>query len=144
MPLASGEMLMAFDVGLKRTGVAVGRSGSQTAQIAGSLLVKNGRHSVAALDQLIDEWQPVKVVIGDPKTANPHLNKAIRRVIHYLSERKLPVIRVDETLTSASANGELDGRKFNVKQKTDLRDQVAACLILETYLSILNSANQAN
>lgn len=142
MPLAKGDTLIAFDVGLKRTGVAIGRQGSQTAQMGGSLAVNNGRHAWREVEQLLENWQPRQAVIGNPGTEDPHLNKAIRRLAHFLTERKIKVVRIDETLTSASANAELEGHQLSTKQKTEMRDQIAACLILETYLSSQSSSTE--
>ena len=47
----------------------------------------------------------------------------------------LEIVDVDETLTTAAANAEFDGSQYSLKRKTELRDQFAACLILESYLS---------
>jgi len=133
------ETLLAFDVGLKRTGVASGQTLTQTSQIAGQLLVTNGRFDWPEVDRLIAKWEPHRIVIGNPGTNNPHLNKVINRLkSHIQQQHKLPIIDVDETLTSAAASLELSGSGLNTAQKTNIRDQLAACLILDTYFSTLS------
>jgi len=130
------ETLIAFDVGLTRTGVAAGQNLTNAAHPAGTLKVSNGRFDWQEVDRIISQWQPEKIIIGDPKTDNPHLNKAINRLkSHIQKNHKIAIVAVDETLTSAEANVELSALKLNVKRKTTLRDQVAACLILESYFA---------
>lgn len=130
---ASGEITLAFDVGLKRTGVAVGSKQSGSAQPVTTLAGKNGQLDWQALDTVIANWQPTTAVVGDPKTSDPHLNKLIRRVVDYLQRQQIAVVRVDETLTSAHANSQLNTLDIPSTKKTELRDQIAACLILESY-----------
>ena len=133
------ETILAFDVGLKRTGVASGQTQTKTAQVAGLLHVKNGQFDWLEVDKIILKWEPNRIVIGDPKTDDPHLNKAINRLkSHIQQQHKLPIIDVDETLSSVAANNELAKSDLNVERKTKLRDQLAACLILETYFSSLS------
>ena len=130
---------LGFDIGLKRTGVAVGQSLSLTASPAGQLVVTNGRHDWLAVDKIIQQWQPSVIVVGDPKTSDPAMNKAINRFkSHIQQQHKLPIIEVDERLTSNAANVELAERGLQLKQKTAMRDQIAACLILESYFSDLD------
>lgn len=132
------DTFLALDIGLKRTGVACGQLLTKTANPAGLIAVNNGRHDWPTLDKLINEWQPSKIVIGNPNSDSPHLNKAINRVkSHIQQQHKLPIIDVDERLTSNAANHELVEHGLNIRDKTELRDQIAACLILETYFNSL-------
>lgn len=130
------SVLLAFDIGRKRTGVASGHSVTQRANPAGQLLVNNGRFDWPALDKLIQEWQPDALVIGNPNTSDPALNKVINRFkSHIQQQHKLPIIEIDERLSSAAANTELAGQNLRLHKKTQLRDQIAACLILESYFN---------
>jgi len=130
--------VLALDVGLKRTGVASGQVLTYTANPCGSIQVRNGRADWPHLDKLIAEWQPAQIVIGDPCSTDPHLNKAINRIkSHIQQNHKLPIIDVDERLTSSAANAALSNRGLSEKRKTEMRDQIAACLILETYFHSL-------
>jgi len=133
--MTSGTIL-AFDIGLKRTGVASGQHLTKTAQPAGQLRVTNGHFDWGELDYLIDQWQPASIVIGNPNTDNPHLNKVINRFKSHIEQRhKIPLIEVSEELTSVAANAELQGNHLSLKSKIELRDQIAACLILESYFN---------
>ena len=133
------ETLLAFDVGVRRTGVAIGQSQSNTAQAAGQLVVTNGRFDWPKVDALIAKWQPDRVIIGDPGGDNPHLRKVINRLkSHIQQQHKLAIEDVDETLTSAEANHQLSGAGLSLERKVELRDQIAACLILESYFASQN------
>ena len=130
------ETILAFDIGLKRTGVASGNSFNKSANPAGQIAVIRGRHDWPAIDHLIHEWQPDQIVVGNPNSDDPHLNKAINRFKSHIQRfHKIPIITVDERLTSSAANQELAERNLSVARKTEMRDQIAACLILETYFN---------
>ncbi len=134
--ILDAQTFLAFDIGLKRTGAASGSRLTMTASPAGTLVVNNGRHDWAGLDRLIEEWQPDAIVVGDPNSSDPHLNKAINRFKSHIHRwHKLPIIDVDERLTSSAANENLAQRGLSQQRKTELRDQVAAALILETYFN---------
>jgi len=139
--LNNTQTVLAFDIGLKRTGVASGQTLTKSASPAGQLPVKNGRFDWAKLDNLLNKWQPQLIVIGDPQTSDPHLNKAINRFkSHIQQQHKTPIVEINEALSSVAANVELDGAPQHLTQdkKTELRDQVAACLILESYFQSLS------
>ncbi|NND00029.1 MAG: Holliday junction resolvase RuvX [Gammaproteobacteria bacterium] len=132
------EILLAFDVGRRRTGVASGQTRTMTSQPAGQLLVRNGRFDWLEVDKLIAGWTPDKIVIGDPGSSDPHLRKVINRLKSYIRQQhKLPIVDIDETLTSSAANSELEGLGLSLGRKTKLRDQFAACLILQGYFSTI-------
>lgn len=135
------QTILAFDIGLKRTGVASGQTLTRSANPAGQLNVTNGRFDWPILDNLLAEWQPKLIVIGDPKTNDPHLNKTINRFkSHIQQQHKLPIVEINETLTSDAANAELmlSPQRLTHNRKTELRDQIAACLILESYFHSLS------
>jgi putative Holliday junction resolvase len=130
------ESFLAFDIGLKRTGAASGSMFTRSATPAGTIVVNQGRHDWAGVDSLIEEWAPDAIIIGNPNSVDPHLNKAINRFKTHIHQwHKLPIIDVDERLSSSAANQHLAGRGLSQNKKTQLRDQVAAALILETYFN---------
>lgn len=92
------------------------------------------------VDKLIAQWEPGLIVIGNPFAQNmvtdPALKKVINRFKSYIQQNhKLPIVEVDERLTSSAANTKLVDLDLSVKKKTLLRDQIAACLILESYFN---------
>ena len=130
------ELIVAFDVGLKRTGVAAGQRFNKSANPAGQITVVRGRHDWPAVDNIVEQWDPDLILIGDPQSNDPHLNKAINRLKSHIQRyHKIKIIDVNERLTSSSANLELAPHHLTRTRKTELRDQIAACLILESYFN---------
>jgi len=134
--LPDAKIALAFDIGLKRTGLAVGQTLTQTVQTAGQLIANNGQLDWNALDKKLEEWQPDIIVVGDPQTNDPHLNKLINRFKSYIQKNyNRPIININEELSSASANSDLESENISLEKKIKLRDQVAACLILKSYFN---------
>jgi len=131
--------VLAFDVGLQRTGVASGQTLTATAHPAALLKVHNGRHNWNEVDALVEQWLPQTIVIGQPYTQDAALKKAINRLKSHIQQiHKLPIVEIDETLSTESANQEMaNHQSLALKDKKSLRDQVAACLILESYFRTL-------
>jgi putative Holliday junction resolvase len=99
---------MAFDYGTRRIGVAVGQTVSRTATPLIVLPVREGgQPQWAAVQRLIDEWRPDRLVVGMPETANgepPSLKDPIERFANKLRGRTaLPVDFVTEHLSSWAA-----------------------------------------
>ena len=120
------QSLLAFDFGLRRTGVAVGNAYLKSAQPVASIH-QTGDARFDAIAKLIKEWQPDALVIGvpfHPDGAEHEMTAHARRFGRQLKGRfHLPVFEVDERYTSVAAQGE--GAR-------DL-DAAAAALILEQY-----------
>lgn len=136
--MSDAVTVLAFDVGLKRTGVAVGQSLTGTTQVAGQIPVKQGRLDWTEVTKLMEHWQPDQILIGDPQSDNPHLNKVINRLKSFVRQNyKLPVVNWNEAYTTESANVELQALNQSTSDKRALRDQLAACLMLEAYFDSL-------
>lgn len=121
------QTLLAFDYGLKRTGVAVGNTLTGAAQ-ALRTVVAQGDARFGPIAELITEWQPAALVVGVPfhpdGAAHDNTQRA-RRFARQLQGRfKLPVHEVDErySTTEALAAGARDP------------DATAAAILLEQYL----------
>jgi len=133
--------VIAFDFGLKRTGVAVGNTltGSSTPEC--TLTAKNEQPDWDGISKLIEDWKPTQIVVGLPVeldgTENP-LKKRIDRFCNQLNGRyNLPVDQENEQFTSIEAAGRLkqlrqSGRKKKVKKEEV--DKIAASIILESWM----------
>jgi putative holliday junction resolvase len=122
---------LSFDFGTRRVGVATGNSLLKAAAPLKTLSVE-GDARFAAIQSLIDEWQPDALVVGVPfhPDGAPHDNtRRAQRFARQLHGRfRLPVHEVDEryTTTEALAAGAADA------------DAAAAALILDQYLRTLD------
>lgn len=129
--------MLAFDLGLKRTGVA---SGELSLGIAHPLTVLAAESTVARLDAiggLVAEWRPVLLVLGLPTHADGSEHEMTRVAKNFAGKLEsrfgLPVFLVDERHTSTAAASELHARGIHGKKNRALADAVAAQLILQGF-----------
>ena len=135
------EVLLAFDYGSRRIGVAVGQTTTGTASPAGVVTVA-GTPDWAALERCVREWSPTRLLVGLPYNMDGTetlLTGTCRGFGKELSRRfGLPVEFVDERLTSAAAQADLrDARRSGARTRRVTREDIdanAARLILETWL----------
>lgn len=121
---------MAFDYGLKRTGVATGNRLLRNAQ-GQKTIQAEGAARFSQIAERLREWQPDALVIGvpfHPDGAEHENTQRARKFGRQLHGRfGLPVFEVDErySTTEAHSNGARDA------------DAGAACIILEQFLRSL-------
>jgi putative Holliday junction resolvase len=127
--MAAGfQTFLAFDFGLKRTGVASGNRLTRTATPRGSIAAEGGDARFAAIALKIREWQPDALVVGipfHPDGASHENTLRARKFARQLRGRfGLQVFEVDEryTTTEALSQGAVDA------------DAASACIILEQFL----------
>lgn len=138
---ARGEVILAFDYGAKRIGVAVGQTTTGTASPAGVIPVAQGP-DWAAIERGMREWTPARLLVGLPYNMDGSetvLTAACRAFGSELERRfGLPVEFVDERLTSAAATSDLrEARRSGARTRRVRREDIdanAARLILETWL----------
>ena len=124
------QTFLAFDFGLKRTGVAVGNRMLRTATPQSTIRAEGEARLVAAAAR-VQEWQPDALVVGVPfhPDGASHDNTARARKFARQLRGRLgkPVYEVDErySTTEALASGARDA------------DAGAACIILEQFLRSL-------
>ena len=124
------QSFLAFDYGLKRTGVAVGNRVLRLATPHPTIRAE-GDARFAHIEARVREWKPDALVVGVPfhPDGASHENTArARKFARQLRGRTgLPVYEVDErySTTEALAAGAADA------------DAGAACIILEQFLRSL-------
>lgn len=147
MPEPAGTVL-AFDYGEKRIGVAVGESLLKSAHPLTVIHAHANDERFAAIAALIDEWQPVQLVVGMPGTADgsPHaLAARCTRFGNRLHGRfGLPVAFADERLSSADAATRLREAGRDAKSAKAHLDAVAAQVILQTHFDSEPEKNHAH
>lgn len=121
------QSFLAFDFGLKRTGVAVGNRLMRSAQ--GQPTIKaEGDARFAQVEARIREWQPDALVVGIPFHPDGASHENTARAQKFARQLRgrfgLPVYEVDErySTTEALASGAADA------------DAASACIILEQFL----------
>ncbi|MGD9000034.1 MAG: Holliday junction resolvase RuvX [Granulosicoccaceae bacterium] len=128
--MTTPQILLGFDFGERRTGVAIGQTLAGTARPLTTLATRDGAQDFVAIGKLIKEWQAEALVVGLPLhmdgTEQP-LTHRVRRFARQLEGRfHLPVYLVDERLSSDEAS-RLTGKKTGI-------DADAACIILQDWM----------
>ena len=134
---------IALDYGLRRIGIAVGNSLIQTTQGLNAISAKAGNPNWQALNQIISEWDPDALVLGEPLGPDGEQTEFSRQVRHFGKSLELktglPVYFADERHTTRRAEAMLresveTGKRFN-RRKIAAKDSLAAELILHTFFS---------
>ena len=131
--------IMAIDYGDAHTGIAIS---DRTLTLPGYTTTIHSRRpqQVAdALAPLIAEYEVTELVLGHPRnmdgTLGPRAEKAEAFAGVLTAQYGLPVHLWDERRTTIDAHNILAGAGKNAKKRKETVDAVAACLILEGYLT---------
>lgn len=129
-------VILGFDYGTKRIGIAVGQTLTGHASPLATVSARDGKPDWPAISRLIAEWRPAALVVGLPTHMDGgehELTARARRFGNQLAGRyNLPVHTVDERLTSHEAEQMLKEAGRSARQGVD---PVAAQLILQTWLN---------
>lgn len=133
------ERFLALDVGSKRIGVAVSDELGLTAQPVMTLETRrNRREDLRSLARLARRFGVIGIVVGRPLHLSGEVSPRTAKTEQFAAELGelcgLPIHLWDERLTTREAQQLLyeSGRKR--QQHKDVVDQVAATLILQSFL----------
>ena len=134
--------IIGLDWGLRRCGVAVSDENRDFVFIRPQISVKTSEELIQKVLNIITADKISGIVIGLPVHADgsdSDTTKMVREFANLLStQTELPIIFVEENLTSAMAQEEI-GRKSIAKIKQEL-DSVSAKIILENAIAMLKRA----
>ena len=129
--------ILAFDFGEKKIGVAVGNSITKTARPLETIhkIKKIERNQI--IDRLLKEWGPSLLVVGLPLNEDgteSRLTELAKTFAEKIQNRsKINTVMVDERYTSIEAKLLIRESTKNITKGSQLIDQVAAKIILESY-----------
>ncbi len=134
------DTCLGFDFGIKKIGIAVGSLETAIANPLRTLRAVQQKPDWQNISSLITEWKPGQLVVGISHQQNGSDNPVtpvIKRFCRQLEGRYgLPVHQLDEQLTTFEAKQLLfDDLKTNAKDLWQIQDQLAAQLILQTWLN---------
>ena len=136
--------IMGLDYGSRTVGVAVSDPLKITAQSVETITRKDEnklRRTCARIEELIDEYQVEKIVLGLPKHMNNDIGDRAEKSIEFgrMLERRtgLEVVMWDERLTTVEAERTLIENKVRRENRKKYVDQIAAVFILQGYLDSL-------
>jgi putative Holliday junction resolvase len=142
MPEAQARVVLAFDFGLRRIGVAAGDTVSNAAAPHSAVRVTDHGIDWPAIDRLLLQYQPDLLVVGSPRHADGSPSGLGRRADQFAAalgaRARCPVQRTDEYASSIEAAAELarqrsSGQRRRRVQHADI-DSAAAAIILERWL----------
>ena len=137
---------MGLDVGDRRIGVAVSDELGITAQPILTLVRANRRQDLKSLQRLIRKYGCTGIVVGNPLymsgDESPQAAKTRAFAAMLAEETGLPVRLWDERLTTTEAHRHLHAAGRAGNEHKAVVDQVAAVLILESFLAATKSRRE--
>ena len=141
---ALAPRLMGLDVGDRRIGVAVSDPLGLTAQPVLTLVRTNRKQDLRSLTRLIRKYACREIVVGNPLymsgDQSPQAAKAQAFAEWLGTESGLPVHLWDERLTTTEAHRHLHAVGRPAADHRSVVDQVAAVLILQSFLDARRGA----
>jgi putative holliday junction resolvase len=139
--MSAEGVLLGFDFGTRRIGVAVGNRRLGGAR-ALTTLTRRGEPDWPSIAELVEEWEPEALVVGIPLTMTGAIQPttaAARKFMDDLGRRfQLPVHGAEERMSTMEAQSELRERRRSGERRRKVRaedlDATAARLILEHWL----------
>ena len=121
------DIVLGFDFGIKRIGIAMGNTLTGQAQPLKVVSAIDNATRFQIIGDLIAQWQPARLVVGEPRHpdgAEHDMTLRSRRFANQLHGRfNLPVELVDERYSSAVI----------ASKRGDVIDDKAAAIILQQY-----------
>lgn len=137
---------LVFDHGARRIGVALAHRETGLASPLTTLAAREGVPDWPEVDRLLADWRPACLVVGVPYNAgvsrpghagdSESAASAFARALE--ARYQMPVIRIDERLTSVEAEDRLRNLRRSGLRKRRVRaadvDAIAASVIAEIWL----------
>lgn len=130
------DTVIGFDFGTVWTGIAIGLTLTTQARPLNAIKSINQKPNWQAIDNLLKEWQPQKLIVGLPSSMienhHPMTDKVLKFSRQLEGRFKIPVELIDERLTTREAYEiAIESKKHKTKQEID---SIAAMLITESWL----------
>jgi putative holliday junction resolvase len=129
---------LGLDVGERRIGVAVADPGGTFAMPVQTIERTAIAADIARIVELAQSYNANEIVVGDPVTLSGERGPAAVKMDAFVATLARAfdgtIHRVDERLTTAQATKTLIAADVSRKRRKRVVDQMAAALILETYL----------
>ena len=135
--LSAPQMIMAFDFGTQKMGMAVGQSLIESANPLALFPMKEGIPNWDELLKIVKQYQPTLFLVGLPlnmddteSELSTRARKFARRLRH---QTNIETLMVDERLTTREARDELDHYQAQGRGKKLSADSIAAALFIESW-----------
>lgn len=134
------ETVLGFDFGMKRVGVAVAEKRIGVARALQTIAAEANAPRFAAIEALIAEWRPARLVVGRPLNEDGSAHEMTSRCDRFANQLRgrfaLPVEPVDERYSSLAADAELRERQGGLswRERKAKVDAEAARIILQDWM----------
>ena len=132
------KRILCLDLGERRIGVAVSDLLGITAQGAGVIISHGDDEDIAAICKLAGEKQAGLIVVGFPINMDGSKGAKAQSIEAFFNKLRdqagCECLLWDERLTTKQADRILDEAGYGWKKKKDVIDEMAAQLILQSYL----------
>jgi len=142
---ATPGRILAIDYGARKIGLAVSDELGLTAQGLPTYRRNNKKADLDHLRRVIRQYAVREIVMGLPLRMSGDVGVQAEKVQAFAEELrrrfKLPVHLFDERLTSVEANRVLRQTEMSIRRRGAVVDQLAAVLILESFLELRKSSS---
>ena len=134
--------ILAVDLGLARTGLAISDESGFLASPVGTIAEKDLDVLCDKIADTVRERQATEIVVGHPRNMDSSCGESAQRAEGFAKalgdKTGLPVHLWDERMTTVSAIGYLNQTDTRGKKRKAVVDTVAATIILQNYLDSLS------
>ena len=142
--MTSQNVIMGFDYGTRKIGIAVGQLITKTANPIAIISARDGVPDWSEIEKLILAWQPAQFVIGLPlnmdETESEMSQRSLKFARRLTGRFNIPHHTIDERLTSREARSLHEShsstRRGPADRSRDEIDDIAAQIILESWLKL--------
>lgn len=136
------KRVLAIDLGKARTGLAISDELGMLAQPLQTIEKLSDDALAKTIRQIVSEKNVDGIIVGLPKNMNGTLGAAANDAEKFAAKLRAlvpcPVEMWDERLSTIEANRALQAAGKKTRETRGIRDQVAAQIILQSYLDRLN------
>jgi len=133
--------ILAIDHGTRRMGIAFGDDDTCLATPVEYIPAQPFSDFLARLKQLLREREADLILVGMPRNMNGSYGPAALKVQEFVGVLKetiaIPIKTWDERLTSTQANRFLSQAEVKRDKRRERVDQIAAAILLQSYLDFL-------
>ena len=137
--------IMSLDVGSRTIGIACSDALLMTAQGIETIRRTSLEKDFNRLQELIAEYEVHELVVGMPKNMNGTKGERAEKTEEFVEKMKevidLPVSYWDERLSTVMAERQLIAADVSRKKRKSVIDKMAAVVILQGYLDLLQFNN---
>ena len=140
-PSSPWVVVLAFDFGVKRIGVAVGQSVTHTATPLPIIPAKAGIPNAAILEEIVTTWKPDAFIVGIPLNMDGTLSSMALRARKFArrlqAQFQKPWYAVDERLSTFEAKMMIQKPTTDNLFKQPI-DSLVAQHLLESWMQVLS------